>query len=230
VSAWIPRVLLGLAVVGVIAAIYSISVGSGGPQPQLIGGVNDVQRIFGGIEQEDAFIGPNDAETTITVFNDIQCTPCADWEVNTVDPLVEEYARTGDARLEFRHFSLAPNDTTLAAIAAEAAGKQARQWQYLDTFVRNIDVARSKSVDEQFLREVAEAVPELETDQWLDDYRDPATEQLVRDDAMLAAQLKLPAEPAVIVSGPAGERQLIETPSQTAIEQAVDQVSGGGSG
>ena len=31
--------------------------------------------------------------------------------------MVEAYARTGDARLEFRHFSLAPNDTTLAAIA-----------------------------------------------------------------------------------------------------------------
>ena len=49
--------------------------------------------------------------------------PCADYEINTIDPLVEEYARTGDARLEFRHFSLAPNDTTLAAIAAEAAGQ-----------------------------------------------------------------------------------------------------------
>ena len=140
VSAWIPRVLLGLGVIGVAGAIYSISVGSGGPQSQAIGGVNDVQRIFGGIFQEGAYLGPEDAETTITVFNDIQCAPCAEFEIETVDPLVEEYARTGEARLEFRHFSLAPNDTTLAAIAAEAAGLQSRQWQYLDTFVRNIDL------------------------------------------------------------------------------------------
>ncbi len=228
-SAWIPRVLLGLAVVGVIAAIYSISVGSGGPQPQDIGGVNDVQRIFGGIPQDGADLGSEDAETTITVFNDIQCEPCAGWEIETIDPLVERYARPGDAQLEFRHFSLAPNDTTLAAIAAEAAGKQARQWQYLDTFVRNIDVASTKAVDEQFLREVAEAVPELDTEQWLEDYRDPATEELVRDDAMLAVDLKLPAEPAVVVSGPAGQRQLIETPSIDQIEAAIGQVSGSGS-
>ena len=192
-SAWIPRVLIGLAVVGIAAAIYSIAVGSGGPEAQDIGGVNDVQRIFGGIPQDGADLGPEDAETTITVFNDIQCEPCADWEVETIDPLVERYARPGDARFEFRHFSLAPNDTTLAAIAAEAAGEQARQWQYLDTFVRNIDVAAGKAVDEEFLRDVAEAVPELEPEQWLDDYGDPATAELVRADAMLAAELKLPA-------------------------------------
>ena len=210
---------------GIAGAIYSISVGSGGPQPEDIGGVNDVQRIFGGIPQEGADLGSDDAETTITVFNDIQCEPCADWEVDTVDPLVERYARPGDAQLEFRHFSLAPNDTTLAAIAAEAAGEQARQWQYLDTFVRNIDIARTKAVDEEFLREVAEAVPELDTERWLDEYRDPATEQLVVDDAMLAADLKLPAEPAVVVTGPAGERKLIETPSLDEIEAAIDQVT-----
>jgi protein-disulfide isomerase len=223
-------VLIALAVIGIAGAVYSISVGSGGPQPQVIGGVNDVQRIFGGIQQDGAYIGPEDAETTITVFNDIQCVPCAEFETDTIDPLVEEYARTGTARLEFRHFSLAPNDTTLAAIAAEAAGMQSRQWQYLDTFVRNIDVAQTKAVDEQFLREVAEAVPELETDQWAEDFDSPEAEDLVRQDAMLAADLKLPAEPAVVVSGPGGQRQLIETPSRAQIEAAIDQVSGSGSG
>jgi protein-disulfide isomerase len=221
-------VLLGLGVLGVIGAIVSISVGTGGPQPAPIGGVNDVQRIFGGIEQDGAFIGPNDATTTITVFNDLQCSPCADYEINTIDPLVEEYARPGDARLEFRHFSLAPNDTTLAAIAAEAAGKQARQWQYLDTFVRNIEATKTRVIDETFLREVAEAVPELDVDQWQTDFDDPATKELVVQDAQLAAELKLPAEPAVVVTGPAGTQQLIESPSRDAIEAAIAQVSGSG--
>lgn len=213
-----------------IGAIISISVGTGGPQSQTIGGVNDVQRIFGGIAQDGAFIGPEDATTTITVFNDLQCGPCADYEIETIDPLVEEYARTGEARLEFRHFSLAPNDTTLAAIAAEAAGMQARQWQYLDTFVRNIDATRTRAIDEEFLREVAEAVPQLDVDEWDDDFNDPATRDLVVQDAMLASQLKLPAEPAVVVTGPGGERDLIEQPSREAIEAAIDQVSGSGSG
>ena len=141
VSPWIPRVLLVVGVIALASAIVSLSVGEGGPEPAKVGGVNDVQRIFGGIEQEGAYIGPSDAATTITVFNDIQCSDCADYEIDTIDPLVEDYARTGEARLEFRHFSLAPNDTTLAAIASEAAGMQDRQWQYIDLFFRNQDEA-----------------------------------------------------------------------------------------
>jgi protein-disulfide isomerase len=226
VNAWVPRALLAVGLIALISAIVSIAVGNGGPgSPALIGGVNDVQRILGGIRQDGAYLGSPDAPVTITVFNDIQCRPCASYETDIVDPLVEEYARGGDVRLEFRHFSLAPNDTTLAAIAAEAAGVQDRQWQYLDTFVRNLDEIAGREIDEDLLREVAEAVPQLDVGQWESDYADPASEGRVREDAVLAADLKLPAEPAIVVSGPNGQRQLIDSPSIEQVEAAVDAVS-----
>lgn len=227
-SPWVPRVLIGLAVIGIGYAIYSLSVGEGGPKPARIGGVNDVQRIFGGVPQEGGFLGSSDAETTVTVFNDLQCKPCADFEIDAIDPIVEERVRDGDVRFEFRNFSLAPNDTTLAAIAAEAAGQQDRQWQYLDTFFRNQSIAQGKEIDEQLLREVAEAVPVLDVDAWESDYESPASAGLVRDDAVLAAELELPAQPAVIVEGLGGERKLIETPTREEIEAAIDQVSSPG--
>jgi protein-disulfide isomerase len=225
VSAWIPRVLLGLGIVAIAAAVISISVGEGGPgAPREIGGVNEVQRILGGIHQDGADLGPEDAAVTVTVFNDIQCEPCADFQLRTVDRLVEDYARTDEARLEFRHFSLAPNETTLAAVAAEAAGEQARQWQYIDTFVRNQDLAGERGVSEELLRVVAEAVPNLELEQWEEDFAAPEAEEKVRDDAALAGGLELPAEPAVVVSGPGGRRELIETPSLAEIEAAIAEV------
>ncbi len=224
-SPWVPRLLLGIGAIALVAALISIAVGEGGPQSASVGGVNEVQELFGGIEQDGAYLGSEDAETTVTVFNDIQCTPCADFELEVVDPLVEGYARTDSAKLEFRHFSLAPNDTTLAAIAAEAAGEQSRQWQYLDTFVRNQDLAAG-DVDEDVLREIADAVPELDPDQWAEDYDSPAAEDRVREDAMLAAELGLPAEPAIVVSGPGGRRELIETPTLDQVEAAIAEVSG----
>ncbi|MGH2798911.1 MAG: DsbA family protein [Solirubrobacterales bacterium] len=219
-----PRVLLVVGGGALVAAIVSIAVGEGGPQAEEIGGVNEVQRIFGGIAQEGAELGSEDADTVVSVFNDIQCEPCAAYEIDVIDPLVEEYARTGEARFEFRHFSLAPNDTTVAAIAAEAAGEQARQWQYLATFVRNQEVAISRDVDEEVLREIAEAVPQLEVDQWLEDFASPRSEELVREDAMLAAELELPADPAVVVSGRGGQRELIESPTGAQIESAIAEV------
>jgi protein-disulfide isomerase len=220
----VPRALLLVGGGALIAAIVSIAVGEGGPRAEEIGGVNEVQRIFGGIPQDGAVLGAEDTETTVSVFNDIQCEPCADYQIDVIDPLVEEYARSGEVRFEFRHFSLAPNDTTVAASAAEAAGKQERQWQYLDTFVRNLDVVISRDVDEEVLREVAEAVPQLEVDQWEGDLGSPEAEELVREDAMLAAELELPADPAVVVDAPGGQRQLIESPSIEQIEAAIAEV------
>jgi protein-disulfide isomerase len=164
---------------------------------------------------------------TVTVFNDLQCASCDAFEFDVVDPLIEPNIREQDRiRLEFRHFSLAPNDTTVAAIGAEAAGKQGYQWQFIDTFFRNQDVFSAHGVDDELLREVAEATGEIDLDQWQRDYEDPATRDLVVEDAMLADDLKLPAEPAVVVSGPGGQRNLIETPTLDEVEAAIADVSG----
>jgi protein-disulfide isomerase len=160
----------------------------------------------------------------VSVFNDLQCTDCADYELEVIDPLIAEYARTDLARFEFRHFSLAPNDTTLAAIASEAAGMQERQWQYLDTFLRNQELVERRGVDEELLRQVAEAVPQLEVELWEEDFNSGEAEELVREDAMLASELELPAQPAVVVSGPGGQRELIESPTGDEIEAAIEEV------
>ena len=221
-----PRIALGLGLIALGYAIVSIAVGEGGPQSGDVQGIDDVQRIYGGIAQDGAYLGPDDADVTVTVFNDVQCAPCADFETGTVDRLVEDYARTGEARLEFRHFSLAPNEATLAAIAAVAAGEQSREWQYADAFMRNQELAGDGGVDEELLREVAEAVPQLDVERWQEQFDDPSDEEeRIHEDAELANSLKLPAEPAVVVSGPGGQRELIETPSYGEIVAAIEQVS-----
>jgi protein-disulfide isomerase len=225
VSAWVPRVLIGVLSLAIGYAIYSIAVGEGGPRPQDVGGVNDVQRIFGGITQSADTLGSDDAEVTVAVFNDIQCAPCARYQVEVIDPLIEAEARGDQVRFEFRHFSLAPNDTTLAAIASEAAGLQERQWQYLDTFVRNQDLAAAQGVDDQLLRDIADAVPELDVALWAQDLDSAEAEELVREDAMLGAQLELPAQPAVVVTGPGGQRVLTDSPSRERIETAIAELS-----
>jgi protein-disulfide isomerase len=207
--------------VGLIAAVVTIAVGEGGPQPQDVGGVNEVQALLGGIEQEGAYLGPEEAEVTVTVFNDLQCTSCADFELEVVDPLVEEHARSDEVRFELRHFAISGHDTTRAAYAATAAGEQDRQWQYADLFIRNQDLAEERGVTDELLRELAEAVPELETEQWEQDLDSADVADRVEADARLGAELQLPAEPAVIVSGPAGERRLVDSPALAEVEAAI---------
>jgi protein-disulfide isomerase len=224
-------VLIGVGLVALAVALVSIAVGEGGPG-RTIGGRDEVQPLFAGVPQEDAFLGDPDAPVTVTVFNDLQCAGCDDFQLDVVDPLVEPYARDGDdVRLEFRHFSLAPNDTTLAAIGAEAAGLQGYQWQFIDTFFRNQEALRGRDVDDDVLREVAEISGELDVDQWQRDYDDPQTRELVVQDAMLADELKLPKGPAAVVSGPGGQRELIsetdnqeDWPTLEEVEAAIDAI------
>jgi protein-disulfide isomerase len=216
---------LALLAAGLIGAIVTIAVGEGGPQPEDVGGVNEVQRVFGGVEQEDATLGSDDAPVTVTVFNDLQCTDCADFQLEQVDPLIDEYVRTDEVRFELRHFAISGHDTVRAAYAATAAGEQGRQWQYADLFLRNQDLAADEGVTDELLRELAESVPELETEQWEEDLDSDEVAARVEADARLAAELKLPAEPAVVVSGPGGEETLIDTPTLADIETAVQEVS-----
>jgi hypothetical protein len=230
-------VVIVLATIGIAYGIYSIAVGEGGPTSQEIGGVNEVQRLFGGITQDGAYLGSEDAEATITVFNDMQCAGCADWQIAEIDPLVEEFVRTERARMEFRHFASGAKAVTLAAVAAEAAGLQERQWQYIDTFLRNQDAAGGR-IDDEFLREVAEAVPQLELEEWQADFEGDEAPALVDQDEQLALDLELPGSEigtssapleeygaAVVVSGPGGQRQLGDYPSREEIEAAIAEVA-----
>jgi len=224
VSAWVPR--LALVVIGFILAgvLVSLSVGEGGVQPQGVSGANDVQRIYGGIPQEGARIGAEDAEVTVSVFNDLQCTDCAAYHLDVVEPLVERHARGGDVALELRHRSLSARETTVAAIAAVAAGEQDREWHYAALFFRNQDLAGEGGVSDEVLRETAEAVFELEVDEWEEAQADPSAADRVMADDDLATELGLPGEPAVVVSGPGGQRELTDSPSLAGIEAAIADV------
>jgi hypothetical protein len=49
-------------------------------------------------------------------------------------------------------------------------------------------------------------------------------EETLKEDESLAAQRQLPAEPAVVVGGPNGSRQLEESPTLGQVEAAIAQV------
>jgi protein-disulfide isomerase len=218
-------VLLGLGVAGLLAAIISLSVGEGGPQSQRIGEVGPVQQLFGGIAQDGARLGDPDADTTISVYTDLRCAPCAEYQIDTIDPLVEELARTGQAQFELRHYSLGAESKTLAGEAAVAAGEQGRQWQYADLLMRNLDAAGSE-VDDEFLADIANAVPELDADDWEADRTSDAVAETLANDEEEGASLELQADgPSVLVTGPGGTEDLGVEPTGAQIQSAFDSVS-----
>jgi protein-disulfide isomerase len=189
-----------------------------------IEGAGAVQRLIAGIPQDGARLGDESAPVTIEVFNDLQCPSCADWQRDSIDPLIEQAVRPGELQLVFRHFSLSQRETTLAAYGATAAGEQGRQWQFIELFFMNQDEAEQEGVTDEFLQRIAAAVLELDEEQWEQDLDSDEVSELVAQDAQLAAERRLPAEPAVVVTGPLRDRELVDSPSPEEIEQAVEDV------
>ena len=224
-SRWIPFTILSVATIALLAALISLSVGEHKEEQFTISGAGEVQELIGGIPQLGDRLGSDDAPVTIDVFNDVQCTRCADYQLNVIDPLINEYVRTGAAQMIFRHYPLGGKPITLGGVAAEAAGEQDRQWQFVELFVRNLDQVPEQGVNQEFLNEIAATVPKLEVTNWEDAVAGDEAEQAARAGNDLGTQLKIPADPAVVVTGANGSQELDSAPTIEEIQDAIDGVS-----
>jgi protein-disulfide isomerase len=224
-SRWVPLLLLSAGAIALIAVIVSISIGEHREEQLVITGTGDVQELIGGIPQLGDRLGDEDAPITLTLFTDVQCPHCADYQRDVIDPLIEDMVRTGDASIELRNFSLGAKEVTLGGIAVEAAADQDHGWQYMEMFMRNLDAAPSQGVDQDFLDEVAGNTPRLDVTAWEAANDDPASEAAAKEDADLAVQLRLTDDVVVNVQGPAGSEQLEEAPSREEIDAAIARVS-----
>jgi protein-disulfide isomerase len=229
-SPWVPRVLLGVGLAALIGAIISLSVGTGGPKVIKITGGDAVQELLGGVEQNGASLGSPDAPVTIALFTDLQCSSCDTYELETVDPLIEEYARESQVRFEFHNYSLGQAEVTKAAYAATAAGFQDVEWQFADLFFRNQDEAPGGTVSDEFLDDLGNAIDSFSTlnvNQWHEQMDSPQVKDSVDADQKLAAQYGLRVEaPSIIVDGPGGTKVLQDGPSKAEVDAAVAQVGG----
>ncbi len=218
---------MGALATGLLAATISIAVGTGGPEKITITGGEQVQQLIAGIAQDGPYLGPPDASVTIGVFTDLQCSTCDSYELDTVDPLIEEYARAGEARLEFHNYSLGEAETTTAAYAATAAGDQDREWQYVDMFFRNQHAAPNGTITDEFLADIGNAIPDFDLDAWKQAMDSPEVKDRVDADGNLAAQYGLRVNgPSVIVDGPGGTKVLQDSPTKEQVDAAVSAVGG----
>jgi hypothetical protein len=65
---------------------------------------------------------------------------------------------------------------------------------------------------------------EFNVEQWQRDLDDLDLNDTLEADDELAAERQFPAEPAVVVSGPGGTKELIQSPSLAEIRQAIAEV------
>lgn len=220
-------IALTLAVLG-YAIIEMSTQEPGGPVVRL-DGITDAQRLFGGMPQEGDRLGSKDAPVTIQVFNDLQCASCRDDYLSTIPTLAEDYARPGDVKLLWRHYSNSINPKQLGFYGAEAAAEQNYGWQYTYLFFRNQDEAERFRVDQDYLASVAGGVEELDLREWERDLEEKGLaggeiEKRLESQEELARGLEIRTGQGMIVNGPNGTVTLQEGPSPAEVEAAIAEV------
>jgi len=139
-------------------------------------------------------LGPSDAPVTIVEFTDFQCPFCSKSQA-TIIALREKY---GDKiRVVYKSYPLSKHQLAKpAAIAAMAADRQGKFWEYKHTvFERQRDL-RQDGIFEQFAQELG-----LNVAKWKKDMEDPAIEAQIRADSLLARKAGVTGTPCFFVNG-----------------------------
>ena len=106
---------LGLAAVVLVAAIAISS--SGGTKPAA-----PSPGLLAGIPEHNGVLGAPNAKTTVTEFVDLQCPICAKASQTVVPPIIRDYVRPGDVKLQARTLSFIGPDS----VARRPGGRRCR--------------------------------------------------------------------------------------------------------
>ena len=132
------RVLLIAAAVGgaAVVAVVLILVASGGSSKTTTSvstdgsGSTGSTALFAGIPQQGDTVGKASAPATMLVFEDPQCPYCAQWSLETLPTIVDQFVRTGKLKLTYRGIPIIGPNSIKGLQAVFAAGQQDKLWNF----------------------------------------------------------------------------------------------------
>jgi protein-disulfide isomerase len=223
---------IAIAVIVIVVAVVvsSSGGGSGGFNPKSAeakAAVKHVSGLLAGIPQSGNTLGKASAPVTITEYGDLECSVCDVFGTPTsftnpeheqgsgwVDQLINNYVRPGKAKLVYKSVetasSLNPDTTAFVQqqVAAEAAGLQDKEWNYIELMYNQQGPEGSDYVSESYLRGIAKQIPGLNFKKWMSDRKLASLKNQLSTDLAEAVNfdggVKKVSTPTVVVRGPKG--------------------------
>jgi len=139
------------------------------------------------------------APVVLVEFSDFQCPACKNFATTFISRVKELYPN--DVAIVYRNLPL----TTIhkysfnAAVAAEAAAKQDKFWEYHDALFENQGTNDDQLKEEDFVKIAGDLG--LDTEKFKSDYNSSNVESLARDDLNYALSLNLNSTPTIFING-----------------------------
>ena len=224
-----------LGAVAVVAVAIALSSGGGGSSGLRTGNSGakiaaQVQQLLGGVAQSGATLGDQKAPVTMTYYGDLQCPVCADFTLTGgFGELVAKDVRAGKVKIVYRSLETATRDPQTfqtQQLAALAAGKQNRLWDYTELFYRQQGAEDTGYVTDGYLTGLANQIPGLNISSWRSARNDSSLISQVQSDQHAASAAGVHGTPTLIFEGPRGEARAPESvPSYDQLEQAIKSVA-----
>ena len=179
----------------------------------------DVAKV--GVSPKDMnspYLGAKDAAVVVNVFSDFQCPVCK----RSADPIKQLAADfPGKVKVYFRNNALEMHGRSKpAALAAWAAKKQGKFWQYHDKLFA------SGALDDSSLENTAKELG-LNMDQWKKDIADPKNAERIAEEAKWAETMGATGTPGFFVNGTRqvgwGSYMALKSMVQHEVEKADEQ-------
>jgi protein-disulfide isomerase len=222
--------LIKLASAAVFLAIVVVAVLIVVSQSQTSGGdskledVGLVERQMEGIPQSGTVLGRPEAKVTLLEFGDLQCPVCKAFSEGIVSEVIAGPVGDGEAKIDFRNFTIISEASIPAGAAAIAAGEQGRGWNFIELFYRNQGAEGTDYVNDSFLTSIAKGAGVPDIAKWNTERKSKRVRDEVAKQTEQAKELEFTGTPSFAVQGPSGKLETLGTPGSAAeLESAIRQ-------
>lgn len=162
-------------------------------------------------------VGSSDAKVKIVEFSDLKCPSCKIFNESLKPQLNNDYIAKGDVALYYVHFPFLYEDSTTAALAAQAVYQQNPDaiWKYIDLIYQNQGEVTQVWATPDFLVKLAgEADPTLDLELLRKDIDNKTYASEVQAQYNLGDKLDIPGTPTLFINGKKVEGEQGEDYSQ----------------
>lgn len=214
-------VFLTIVVVAVLIVVNQSDTTGG---DSALEGVEAVSGELAGIPQTGTVLGNPEAKVTLVEFGDLQCPVCKGFSEGPVAEVIAGPVSRGEAKLDFRNYTIISEESIPAGAAAIAAGEQGRGWNFIELFYRNQGPEASGYVTDAFLTSIAKGAGVPDIDQWDEERQSKRVLGEVAKQTAEAEKLGFSGTPSFAIQSGLGKPKPIGTPGSAAeLEAAIEQ-------
>jgi protein-disulfide isomerase len=208
----------GSVALAIVAIVVVVIASSGGSKAKVLPATSPaaktevaaVSSLLAGTTQTGSTLGRAAAPVTLQYFGDLECPVCSDFTRGALPAIIQKWVKTGKLKVEYRSLSTATGNAEAGGtepegtfneqqLAALAAGRQNKAWDYLELFYREQGEEGSGYVTESYLQGLAQQVPGLNLAQWTTDRGAQALKAQMATDAQEANNRGFRSTPSFLI-------------------------------